>query len=76
MAAGGGQAIADAMDHLLRHQVPIAQPEFIVVAERQGPAPAHITLAQLGEELHQIGSLAVGHSREQMGGEAEIEGGV
>ena len=67
MALGIGKAFADAIDDLHRHQVAIAQPEFVVIAQGQCPAAAGAQLAKLSQEVMQRADLPARHRSEQVG---------
>ena len=71
-----GQAHPDRLDHLVGNQVPIPQPELVVVAQRQGPARALHRLFRLVETVPKLAGTAGRHSSEQMGCEHEVEGSV
>ena len=67
MSLGIGKTFADAIDDLLRHQVAIAQPEFVVIAQGQRPAAAGAQLAKLSQEVMQRADLPARHRSEQVG---------
>ena len=54
----------------------ISKPQLVVVAQGQRPAPPHIGFAEVVEETHEVGGLAIGHGCKQMGREGEVEGGM
>ena len=74
MSLGIGKAFADPIDDLFRHQVAIAQPEFIVIAQGQRPAAAGAQLAKLSQEVVQRADLSVRHRSEEVGRQGEVEG--
>ena len=74
MSLGIGKAFADPIDDLLRHQVAIAQPEFVVIAQGQRPAAAGAQLAKLSQEVVQRADLSVRHRSEEVGRQGEVEG--
>ena len=67
MPLGIGKAFANAINDFLRHQVAIAQPEFVVIAQGQCPAAAGAQLAKLSQEVVQGADLPVRHRCEQVG---------
>ena len=68
------QANPDGLDHLLRNQVTIAQPELVVVAQRQGPAHPRNGLLRLNQASLQLTGATSGHCSEQMRCQHEIKG--
>ena len=54
----------------------IPQPEFIVIAQGQGPARAGYRMLGLDQTLSELLSAAAGNGSEQMGGEHEVERSV
>ena len=76
MPSGCRDAVANPLDHVLWHKVAISQPQLVVVAQGQRPAPPHIGFAEVVEETHEVGGLAIGHGCKQMGREGEVEGGM
>ena len=67
MSLGIGKAFTNAINDLLRHQVAIAQPEFVVIAQGQRPAAAGAQLSKLSQEVMQRADLPARHRSEQVG---------
>jgi len=66
--------MADPMNDLLGDEMTIAEPQFIVVPQRQRPTAAAVQVADLLEEAIEALGLPVGDGGEEMGREGEIKG--
>ena len=68
-----GQTNPDRLDHLLRDEVTVTQPQLVMVAQRQGPAHSGDGLLRLSQTGLQLTGGATGDGSEQMGRQNKIE---
>ena len=70
------QSGTDGLDHLLRDQVTITQPQLIVVTQRQCPAAATDNLLCLLQTIAQIFHTAAGDRSKEVSSQRKVVGTV